>query len=54
MSISENDTDTMYMIAGMDNVAGKPHIYMHDFWINLEDAFNTFTYIDGTPFGIKD
>lgn len=53
-SISENDTDTIYMIAGMANVAGTPHIYMHDFWISLEDAFNTFTYIDGTPFGIKD
>ena len=40
------------MITGFDNKAGSvPCVFLEDMWKDMNDLFNDFTFLDGSPVG---
>lgn len=52
MWLKHKDYEVEEMIAGVDSV--KSEILLGKNWTKLSIVFNHFTYLDGTPFGIKE
>ncbi|MCQ2210699.1 MAG: hypothetical protein MJZ34_10445 [Paludibacteraceae bacterium] len=55
MWLKQKDYDMMTQITGTLNDSSLDHqeILLGQVWIRLEKAFNDYTFLDGTPFGIK-
>lgn len=53
--LKNKEYDIVVLITGMDNLdSDKPEILLGENWVTLTTAFNNYTYLDGTPFGIKE
>lgn len=53
--LKNKEYDIVVAIAGLDNFdTDKPEILLGENWTTLTTAFNNFTYLDGTPFGMKE
>ena len=43
------------MITGFNNKAGSvPCVFLEDMWKNMDNLFNDFTFLDGSPVGKLD
>lgn len=53
--LKNKEYDIVVAIAGLDNLdSDKPEILLGENWTTLTTAFNNFTYLDGSPFGMKE
>ena len=50
-SIKQKDLETKRFVSAFDSSSNKILIIT---WYNLQDLFNYFTYLDGSPCGIKE
>lgn len=55
MWLKRTDCEVEEMIAGTDGSdSEKPLLLLGRQWASLEYAFKNYTYLDGTPFGVKE
>ena len=53
--LKDKECDIVVLITEMNNLnSDKPEILLGENWTTLTTAFNNYTYLDGTPFGIKE
>jgi len=52
--VRHTDTGTETLItafSGNNKNLGKPCVYLMDMWLTIQEVFDNYTFLDGTPFG---